>query len=57
MDSPKLLRTRHDGNKITLQRETLSKIKQEINRLCLSTSPGVIHFVDSMLTRYPELRP
>ena len=61
MDKRKVLRTCPDGNKIALHKialrpELISKLQQEIKRLRRSTRPEVIHFVDNMLTPYPELR-
>lgn len=44
-------------NPLPLRREVMAKLRQEIDRLRQSNSPQVVHFVDTMISRYPDLRP
>ena len=57
MDNSKVLQTAQRGNKVPLRREVMAKLRQEIDRLRRSNSPQVLHFVDTMISRYPDLRP
>jgi hypothetical protein len=53
----KILQAPDHSNKIPLRREVMAKLRQEIDRLRHSDSPQVLHFVDTMISRYPDLRP
>jgi len=57
MDNKILQQTAQRGNKILARREVIAKLRQEIERLRHSDSPQVLHFVDTMISRYPDLRP
>ena len=57
MDNKILQQTAQRGNKILARREVIAKLRQEIERLRHSDSPQVLHFVDTMIFRYPDLRP
>ena len=55
----KILQASDHSNKnpLPLRREVMAKLRQEIERLRHSDSPQVLHFVDTMISRYPDLRP
>ena len=59
LDMKKILQAPDHGNTnpLPLRREVMAKLRQEIDRLRHSNSPQVLHFVDTMICRYPELRP